>query len=159
MSNFTVSHAPDHDLQKMLQCQIPALFCWKPPQILVGLVANRQEVLSTMTIIFSLTFTIPSGVPPLDISHQPLHACLARPQTELQAPVTHYWWGCTSPTTHAVQAISIYGWSKICSDVRASGDICFVVPTNVKLKVISPKILIFNAEISTTIVALNLAKH
>src|SRR6218665_3646793 len=30
----------------------------------------------------------------------------------------------TSPTTHAgVQAISICGWSKICSDVYGSGDV------------------------------------
>ena len=58
MSNFTMSHAaPDHYLQKMLQCQIQALqlavFSRKPPHIRVGLVANRQEVLSSLTIIFS----------------------------------------------------------------------------------------------------------
>src|SRR6218665_361959 len=65
---------------------------------------------------------------------------------------------CASPITQAgVQAISICGWSKICSDVYSSGDVHVVVPTNVKLKVISLKTLIFKAKISTTHVALNIS--
>jgi len=36
--------------------------------------------------------TIPADVPPMDISHQLLSACLSAPQTELQAPATHWWW-------------------------------------------------------------------
>src|SRR6218665_696821 len=65
---------------------------------------------------------------------------------------------CKSPTTHAgVQAISICGWSKICNDVYGSGDVNVVVPTNEKLKVISLTILIFNAKINTTHVALNIS--
>jgi len=64
---------------------------------------------------------------------------------------------CTSPITQAgVQAISICGWSKICSDVYSFGDVHVVVPTNAKLKVISHKTLIFKAKISTTHVALNI---
>src|SRR6218665_1622849 len=40
----------------------------------------------------------------------------------------------TSPITQAgVQAISICGWSKICSDVYSSGDVHVAVPSNVKL--------------------------
>ena len=47
MSNFTTSHAaPNHDLQKMLHCQIQALwlefFSRKPTHICVGLIANRH---------------------------------------------------------------------------------------------------------------------
>jgi len=43
---------------------------------------------------------------------------------------------CTSPTTQAgVQAISICGWSNICSDVYGSADVHVAAPTNVKLKV------------------------
>jgi len=53
-----MSHAaPGHDLQKMFHCQIQALwlifFSRKPPHIRVGLVANGQELLSSVTIIFS----------------------------------------------------------------------------------------------------------
>src|SRR6218665_943810 len=47
---------------------------------------------------------------------------------------------CTSPITQAgVQAISIWGWSKIrvCSDVYSSGDVHVAVPTNVKLSHLS----------------------
>ena len=74
MSNFTMSHAaPDFDLQKMLHGQIQALrlefFSRKPPHIRVGLVANMQEVLSSLTIILLPHLTIPAGVPPLNISH------------------------------------------------------------------------------------------
>src|SRR6218665_392649 len=58
MSNFTMSReAADHDLKKMLHCQIQAvrleLFSRKPPHIHVGQVANRQQVHSSLMIIFS----------------------------------------------------------------------------------------------------------
>src|SRR6218665_3054420 len=81
-SNFTTSQAaPNHDLQKMLHCQIQALrlefFSRKPTHIMCG----------------------PSCKQALFLSWQQ---------------------SCTSLTTHAgVQAISICGWSKICSHVWA----------------------------------------
>src|SRR6218665_1590060 len=57
MSNFNMNYnEPDHELQKMVYCQIQELrfeySLRKPPHIRVGLVANMQEVLSSLTIIY-----------------------------------------------------------------------------------------------------------
>src|SRR6218665_2693228 len=95
MSNFTMSHAaPDHDLQTMLQCQIQALqlavFSRKPPHIRVDLVANRQEVLSSLTIIFSHILQFQLMYMYTASEHQSSAASYVpcRTQTELQAPAT-----------------------------------------------------------------------
>src|SRR6218665_3266586 len=63
MPDFTVNHAAsDHDLQKMLHVlsiiyAYPLFklefFSRKPPHIRVGLIAYMQEMLSSLTIIFS----------------------------------------------------------------------------------------------------------
>jgi len=166
MSNFTMSHAaPDHELQKMFHCQIQALslqfFSRKPPYMRVGLVANRQECLSLLMIIFShiLQFQLVYRFwhwlsAPSWVLSRTSHRTAGTGDTLLM----NWQQPCKSPTTHAgVQAISICGWSKICSDVYGSGDVHVVVPTNAKLKVISLTILIFNAKINTTHVALNIS--
>src|SRR6218665_2406849 len=97
MSYFTMSHAArDPDLQKMLHCQIHALrlelFSSKPPHIRVNLVANRHEVLSRLTIIFShiLQFLLVCRLWTLVIIRFMNHECFAGPETELQAPATHF---------------------------------------------------------------------
>jgi len=95
-------------------------------------------------------------VPPLDISHQPLSACLAgsheRTAGTGDALLMSWQQPCTSPTIRAgVQVISTCGWLKICSGVCSSGDVHVLVPTNVKLKVISPKILIARLKLTQPI--------
>jgi len=72
ISNFTISHAaPGYDPQKLRHCQIQELrlefFYRKPPQIRVGLVANRQEVTFIADDYLLPHLTIPAGIPPLEL--------------------------------------------------------------------------------------------
>ena len=88
MSNFTMNY----DLQKMLHCQLQSLrlefFKTIATHLYVGLVANTGNFIADDDHVPRLT--IAAGVLPLDISYQPLSACLVRSQNELQAPATHW---------------------------------------------------------------------
>lgn len=96
--------APDHDLQRMLHHQVKALqlefFSTKPPHICMDLVANRQKVLFIAEQHLLPHLLTPAGVlpsprdsiEPLDVGHKWRPACLAAPQTELQALLTNCWW-------------------------------------------------------------------
>ena len=129
--------ALDHDLWEMLHCQIQALrfefFCRKPPLIglRVGQVAKMHKVISSLTNISSHTLQF---------------QLVCRLRTSVISAYLRF-----SPTSAGVQAIS-----KICSDVCSSADVHVLVPTNVKLKVLSRKILIFKAKINTTHITLNI---
>jgi len=81
MSNFTTSHAvPSYDLQKMLRCQIQAL--WLKFYTCGPSCKQAGSKLSFIADDHLLPhLTIPPGVPPLDTSHRPLHECFAGPQT------------------------------------------------------------------------------
>src|SRR6218665_2912244 len=93
MSNFAISHAaPDHDLQKMLHCQIKhSHLNSSRGNLLTYVWPSCKQAGSAFIADDHLLqhLTIPAGVPPLDISHQPLPECFAGPEIELQAPAMH----------------------------------------------------------------------
>jgi len=152
MSKFTMSHAaPDHDLQEMLlHRQVKSFrlefFSRKPLHIRVCLVTKKagSTFITKYRILLHVHLTAPAGVltvppcplnllAPLDISHQPLPACmLAGLPTEL---------------------ILTYGWSKICSAVCGPAEFLEIVPTklNVKLEDFYLKILIFKGKTNTSL--------
>ena len=96
---------PDHELQKMVYCQIQELrFEYsfrKPPHIRVGLVANMQEVLSSLTIIYfhilQFRLVYRPGHQSSAASYVP---CRVSDRTTLQALATHYWWARSNLALH-----------------------------------------------------------
>jgi len=101
-------------------------------------------------MIFRRCFTIRFRHSGLNSSPGNLLTIMCGPSCK-QALLLSWQQSCTSPTTHAgVQAISICGWSQICSDVYSC------CTDYVKLEVISLNTLIFKAKISPTHVALNI---
>jgi len=105
----------------------------------VDLVANRQEVLSSLInfshiLQFQLVYSYGLWTPVISRFTKTWDWTAGTGDALLMNWQQPY----TTLTTHAgVQVISICGWSKICGNVYGSENVHVVVQTNLKLKVIS----------------------
>jgi len=163
MSNFTMSHAaPDHDLQKMLHSQIQVLrlefFSKMLPHLHVGLIANIQEVLSSLTITFSYILQ-------LQLAYRLWTLVISRFMSALQdfrpncrhrrhtvdelAATLHF-------SHHSCRSSSDFNLRLVKDMLRWVGPRFWWCSgsCDMKVKVVSLKILILKATINTTYVAL-----